>query len=73
MKAELFKRLFYLQQEKLSACLEYQEQLAYLFTRNIKLLPKEVKDEYIAITRPFIEKYNELLGEEGTDEEEEKE
>lgn len=73
MKAELFIRLYHIQEEKLDACLNYLECISRLFVNNIDDLPDFVKDKYIKITRPFIDRYNELLGQEGNYVEEEKE
>lgn len=73
MKAELFIRLYRIQEEKLDACLSCLECISRLFVNNIEDLPDFVKDEYIKVTRPFIDRYNELLGQEGDYAEEEKE
>jgi hypothetical protein len=73
MKAELFIRMYHLQEEKLDVCLEYLERVSKIFVDNIETIPDSIKDEFISITQPFINKYNELLGTEGEYVEEEKE
>ena len=73
MKAELFIRMYHLQEEKLDVCLDYLEKVSKIFVDNIEAIPNNVKDEFIDVTRPFINKYNELLGTEGEHVEEEKE
>lgn len=73
MKAELFIRMYHLQEEKLDVCLEYLERVSKIFVDNIETIPDNIKDEFINITQPFINKYNELLGQEGEYVEEEKE
>lgn len=71
MKAELFMRMYKIQEEKLDMCLDLLEKISKIFVENVKTIPDNVKDEYINATRPFIETYNTLLGEEGNYEEEE--
>lgn len=71
MKAELFIRIYKIQEEKLDMCLDLLEKISKIFVDNVNTMPDKVKDEYINVTRPFIEKYNTLLGEEGSYEEEE--
>jgi hypothetical protein len=71
MKAELFIRIHKIQEEKLDMCLDLLEKISKIFIENVNAIPDNVKDEYINVTRPFIEKYNTLLGEEGNYEEEE--
>lgn len=73
MKAELFMRMYKIQEEKLDMCLDLLEKISKIFVENVNTIPDNVKDGYINVTRPFIEKYNTLLGEEGNYEEEEKE
>jgi len=71
MKAELFMRMYKIHEEKLDMCLDLLEKISKIFVENVNTIPDNVKDEYINATRPFIEKYNTLLGEEGNYEEEE--
>lgn len=71
MKAELFMRMYKIQEEKLDMCLDLLEKISKIFIENVNTIPDNVKDGYINVTRPFIEKYNTLLGEEGNYEEEE--
>lgn len=71
MKAELFIRMYKIQEEKLDMCLDLLEKISKIFVENVNTIPDKVKDEYINVTRPFIETYNTLLGEEGNYEEEE--
>lgn len=71
MKAELIKRLIHLQEQKLDLCLEFNEQVSQLFVRYVKDLSSEFKQEFIDIAQVFIDRYNELLGEEGETNEEE--
>lgn len=73
MKAELFVRMFHLQQDKLNLCLEFNERVSELFKDNIYIIPSTVKEEFIKIAQSFIDRYNILLGEEGKDEEEKEE
>lgn len=73
MKAELFVRMYHLQQDKLDACLEFNENVAQLMTKYVGELSSEIKDEFITIAQKFINRYNELLGEEGSDEKEKEE
>lgn len=70
-KAQLFIRAFHIQQDKLELCLCYNERISKMFVDHMDDIPEEVKDEFISLTRDFISKYNELLGEEGIDEQEE--
>lgn len=71
MKAELIKRLIHLQEQKLDLCLEFNEQVSQLFVKYVKDLSSEFKQEFIDIAQVFIDRYNELLGEEGETNEEE--
>ena len=71
MKAELLKRIFKIQRDKLDLCLELLEQLSTIFRDNVETLPDNVKESYIEAVRPFMERYTILSGEVGTYEEEE--
>ena len=73
MKAELFKRIFHIQQEKLDICLEFNEKVSELMTRYIEDIPSNFKRDFILIAQEFVDKYNKLLGMEGDTNEEEKE
>lgn len=73
MKAELFKTIFHIQQEKLDICLEFNEKVSELMTRYIEDIPLNFKRDFILIGQEFIDKYNKLLGMEGDTNEEEKE
>ena len=67
----LFKRILEIQYKKVELLLDVLENTSQIFTKYIDIIPEEVKDEYINITQPFINKYKELLGEEGNYEKEE--
>lgn len=73
MKAELFVRMYHLQQDKLDACLEFNEKVSELMTRYIEDIPSNFKRDFILIAQEFVDKYNKLLGMEGDTNEEEKE
>jgi hypothetical protein len=71
MKAELLKRIFKIQRDKLDLCLELLEQISTIFRDNVETLPDNVKESYIEVVRPFMEQYTILSGEVGTYEEKE--
>lgn len=70
MKAEIIKRYMEIQQEKLDLLWELNEKVTRIFTKHINIIPLEVKEDYIEATKPFIKKYQELMGMEDLNEEE---
>lgn len=72
-KKDLYKRLIQIQEEKLDLCLALLEKISELFIKYKKELPYEFKEKYCDYAEPFMREYRELLGEEGSYEEEETE
>lgn len=71
MRAEIFKRMMEIQEEKLDILWEFTEGVTELFVKNLYDVPPNIREGYIKLTKPFIEKYNALLGEDTYGEEEE--
>lgn len=71
MRVEIFKRMMEIQEEKLDILLEFTEGVTELFVKNLYDIPPNIREGYIKLAKPFIEKYNALLGEETYGEEEE--
>lgn len=70
MRIEMIKRLMQIQEEKLDLLWDLNKKITKLFVKHIDIIPQEVKEDYIDITKPFIKKYTELMGREDTNEEE---
>lgn len=71
MRAEIFKRMMEIQEEKLDILWEFTEGVTKLFVENLYDVPPNIREGYIKLAKPFIEKYNALLGEDTYGEEEE--
>lgn len=71
MRVEIFKRMMEIQEEKLDILWEFTEGVTKLFTKNLYDIPPNVREGYIKLAKPFIEKYNALLGEDTYGEEKE--
>lgn len=64
MRLEIFKRMMEIQDTKIELLWEEVEALTEIFRDNVNDLTPEIKQAFLKVTKPFIMKYSELVGEE---------
>lgn len=64
MRLEMIKRIMQIQETKIDLLWEEIEGLTEIFKDNVDTLTPEIKQAFLKVTKPFLLKYSELVGEE---------
>lgn len=64
MRLEMIKRIMQIQEAKIDLLWEEIEGLTEIFKDNVDTFTPEVKQAFLKVTKPFLLKYSELVGEE---------
>lgn len=64
MRLEMIKRIMQIQETKIDLLWEEIEGLTEIFKDNVDILTPEIKQAFLKVTKPFLSKYSELVGEE---------
>lgn len=64
MRLEMIKRIMQIQETKIDLLWEEIEGLTEIFKDNADTLTPEIKQAFLKVTKPFLLKYSELVGEE---------